>query len=317
MKDHIVEFFNAYWLKEYILLLRYYKISFPPPKKAMLISVVDNRRNCQGLADRFKGIISVYALSKALKMEFRCIYTHPFLLSEFLIPNDYNWLPQTDEISDNLKDVRFRIIRKQKTLKRLLRVFPTGKQWHIYANMDYLEEINNTFQQKFEWGNLFKELFKPTKELEQQIQNHLSSIKGSEFIACAFRFQSMLGDFNEYTAKPLKIEEKEILIEENIKALKNIADGVNCPILVTSDSMTFLSRAELLDKVFILQGKIVHVDCVIDEQKDAFMKVFVDFFMISKAQKVFSIGTKRMYPSNFPAYAAKINNVPFKRILIE
>ena len=283
----------------------------------MLISVIDNRRNCQGLADRFKGIISIYALSKALKMEFRCIYTHPFLLSDFLIPNEYNWLPMKDEISNSILDVRFRIMRKELTLKRLLRIFPTKKQWQIYANVDYVEEINRTFNKEFQWGILFQELFKPTEELMQQIEYQLSKVNDSQFIACGFRFQSMLGDFNEYNAKSLNEIEKEILIEKNISALKVLVDNANCPVLVTSDSATFLSIAERLDKVFTLPGRIVHVDCVIDEQKEVYRKLFVDFFMLSKAKKVYSIGTKQMYPTNFPLYAAKINNVPFKRIIID
>jgi hypothetical protein len=81
--------------------------------------------------------------------------------------------------------------------------------------------------------------------------------------------------------------------------------------------MTFLSKAKQLNRVFTLPGKIIHVDCVMDEQKEVYMKLFVDFFMLSKAKKVYSIGTKQMYPTNFPVYAAKINNAPFERILID
>lgn len=38
--------------------------------------------------------------------------------------------------------------------------------------------------------------------------------------------------------------------------------------------------------------------------------------MISHAIHVYSIGTEKMYPSQFPQYAALINNVPFTRIRI-
>ncbi len=38
--------------------------------------------------------------------------------------------------------------------------------------------------------------------------------------------------------------------------------------------------------------------------------------MISKAEKVYSIVIGDMYPSEFPMYAAKINNVPFDRVTI-
>jgi len=317
MKRQIVKFFNAYWLKEYIMLLKYYKISFKPQKKALLVSVIDNRRNCQGLTDRFKGIVTVYALSKGLNMEFKCIFTHPFNLTDFLHPNEYNWVAQANELSTAMKDVRIKIMRKEPTLKRLLRMFPTDKQILVYANYDYLEEINQKYAQDFQWGKLFKELFKPSKELEAQLDFHLKTLHEGKYIACVFRFQSLLGDFKEYHYQALPVNEQEELIEKNKNALNNLVQNSSCPVLVTSDSLKFISRIKNIKNIHTLPGKVVHLDCVIDEQKEVYMKSFIDFFMLAKSTKIYSIGTKMMYPTNFPVYAAKINNIPFERILID
>jgi hypothetical protein len=38
--------------------------------------------------------------------------------------------------------------------------------------------------------------------------------------------------------------------------------------------------------------------------------------MLSESTHVYYIGTSEMYPSEFPMYAARINDVPFERILI-
>jgi hypothetical protein len=317
MKRFITKIINAYWLKEYIMLLRYYKISFKSTPTPMLISVVDNKRHCQGLTDRLKGIVTVYALSKAMNIRYKCIFTHPFLLSDFLIPNEYDWQPAENELSDTIKDVRFKIMRKEPTLKRLLRIFPTNKQIHVYANYDYLEEINQKFKQNFQWGELFRELFKPSPELEMQLSLHLKNINEGEYIACTFRFQSLLGDFKEYNYQALSPEKQDQLIEKNRNALSDLLDSANCPILVTSDSMLFISQIKDLKNIYTLPGKVVHLDCVSDERNDVYMKSFIDFFMLSKAKKIYSIGTKIMYPTNFPVYAAKINNIPFERILID
>lgn len=316
IKRTVTLFFNAYSIKEFLMLLKYYKFSSSTSKYPMLISTIDGKRHTQGLTDRFKGIVSIYALAKATNTPFRIIYTYPFHLTEFLIPNTYNWIPEKNELSDSVSNVRIKIMRKQLTLKRLLRLFPLEKQVRVYANSNYLDEINTLYHQNYTWGELFNELFKPTEKLEEQIKFHSQKI-GNNFIACVFRFQSLLGDFKEYNYKPLAKEKQKQLIEKNKRALLQLIEMNNCPVLVTSDSSTFITEIQHLKNVYTLPGRVVHLDCVFDEEADVYMKSFIDFLMISKAEKVYSIGTKMMYQTNFPRYAAKIRNVPFERILIE
>src|SRR3546814_14514581 len=86
LKKSVTFFFNSYWLVEYVMLLKYQQLSFrKSDKKPMLVSIVDNRRRCNGLTDRFKGIIRVYALAKAIDVPYRCIYNHPVFLTSFLV----------------------------------------------------------------------------------------------------------------------------------------------------------------------------------------------------------------------------------------
>lgn len=316
VKLAIVRFFNAYGLKEYWMLLKYSNIFARTHSKPMLISAIDGRRKSQGLSDRFNGIISMYALSKATGSTFRILFTHPFYLTQFLVPNKYDWLPKDNELSSSIKDVRFKILRKQPKLSRLLKAFPLKKQIRVYANYNYLDEINHLYGKQYESGLLFHELFKPTNELDDLIQFHTGRI-GTEYIACVFRFQSLLGDFLEYNNKSLPEEKQKLLIEKNKQALINLMENTNCPILVTSDSTKFISEIKNLNNIYTLPGKVVHLDCSSEEQKEVYMKSFIDLFMISHAKKVYSIGTNFMYPSSFPMFAAKINNVPFERLLID
>lgn len=282
----------------------------------MLISMVDGRRLGKGLTDRFKGIVSVYALAKATGTPYRCIYTHPMQLSDFLEPNEYNWLPGQEELSESTRGVRFKLLRKQHTIKRLLKVFPLKRQIRVYANLDYLDEVNRKYDQQYQWGTLFNELFKITKPLERKLQFHQSQI-GGPYIACVFRFQALLGDFKEYNFKPLSSDEQNLLIEKNKEALRKVIDNSILPVLVTSDSTTFLGEIKDLESVYTIPGKVVHIDNVANERQEVYMKSFVDFFMLAHAKKVYSIGTKAMYRTDFPAFAAKVNNVPFERILID
>lgn len=283
----------------------------------MLISMVDGRRLGKGLTDRFKGIISIYALSKAINAPYRCVYSHPIQLVDFLAPNDYNWLPRPDELSETVRGTRFKLLRKQHTIKRLLNVLPLKRQIRVYANLDYLDEINQKYNRQYQWGQLFNELFKPTKRLENRLHEHLGEMGNGAFIACVFRFQNLLGDFKEYHFKPLPDEEQQRLIAKNIAALKQISDQSDVPMLVTSDSSTFIAAVKDLKNIYTIPGEVVHIDNVADAESEVYLKSFVDFFMLSRAQRVYSLGTDIMYKTDFPKYAAKVHNIPFERILIE
>lgn len=316
-KRAIVRFLNAYGLKEYYMVLRYYKLYGKRARVPMLISVVDDRRKTKGLTDRFKGIVSVYALAKAQGVPFRCVFNHPMELTDFLVPNVYDWIPKPSELSESVWDIRFRIMSKQPPLSRLTKLFPLKKQVYIYAKVDYLDKINKKYNTSYQWGTLFNELFKPASILEERLQMHVSEIGNTKYIACVFRFQALLGDFKEYHFKPLPAAEQQQLLERNLRALRQITEQSKVPVLVTSDSATFLSAVSNLSNVYVIPGKVVHIDNVAGAENEVYMKSFLDFLMLSRAQHIYSIGTANMYRTDFPAYAAKINNIPFERILVE
>jgi len=316
-KKAIVRFFNFYGLKEYYMVLKHYRLSAKRVRKPMMISVVDSRRQTKGLTDRFKGIVSVYALAKANGVPFRCIFNHPMELTDFLVPNTYNWVAGSGELSESVWDVRFRIMSKQPPLRRLTNLFPLKKQVLVYAKVDYLDKINKKFNQRYQWGQLFNELFKPTKLLENQLQLHHNQLENDRYIACVFRFQNLLGDFKEYHFKPLPSADQQALLTKNVKALQRISDQSNVPVLVTSDSVTFIAAIKDLKNIYTIPGKVVHIDNVSEAESNVYLKSFVDFFMLSRAQKIYSLGTDIMYKTDFPKYAAKVHNIPFERILIE
>ena len=316
-KKTIVRFFNAYGLKEYYMTLKYHRFSAQRIRKPMLVAVVDKRRKTKGLTDRFKGIVSVYALAKANGVPFRCIFNHPMDLTDFLVPNSYDWVVKPGELSGSVWDVRFRIMSKQPPLSRLTNLFPLKKQVLVYAKVDYLALINRKYNQQYQWGQLFNELFKPTKILEEQLQLHLDAIGSAGFVACVYRFQNLLGDFKEYHFMPLPETDQQQLLTKTIHALKQISEQSDVPVLVTSDSATFIAAVKDLKNIYTIPGKVVHIDNVANAEKEVYLKSFVDFFMLSRAQHIYSLGTDIMYKTDFPKYAAKVHDIPFERILID
>ena len=145
---------------------------------------------------------------------------------------------------------------------------------------------------------------------------------GNNYYAAVFRFQNLLGDFEEYNYQPIKDQDKaEDLIEKCLNAIKELQTShVNQPLLVTSDSVKFLQRASQVKGVHIIPGTLIHMDgqkkYISDNTNEAYLKSFLDFYLLSEAQKIYRIGTSYMYPSEFPVYAAKIHEIPFASITI-
>jgi len=302
-------------VKEIFIRFRYNKFSFfRKNKKQFYIAVFDEKRIGYGLADRLKGIISLYALCKIKNIPFRCEFTFPFDLSLFFEPNQYDWQLKDGEKSSFTSDVRILIVQGEGNGKRLLWL-KTKKQVHAYLNRDYLSIFRDKYNVSFDWGELFHELFRPTDKLNNQINAHLERIN-SNYIACVFRFQSLLGDFKEYHYTALSSVGQQDLMNVCMESLHLLREKHHLPILVTSDSSKFLSYASGLENIFIISGKVVHLDCTHDVSEDVYMKSFIDLIMLSKADKIYNVVSGKMYPSAFPLYAAKINHVPFERIVV-
>ena len=85
-------------------------------------------------------------------------------------------------------------------------------------------------------------------------------------------------------------------------------------ILVTADSEYFLGEVSKLDFVFVLPGKIGHMDNQSGQELDVHRKTFLDFFMLSYSKKIYLLVTGKMYKSGFARRAAKLRGIPFVEI---
>lgn len=287
------------------------------PSEKMIVHIVEKGHFYSGgMADRFKGAVTAYAWSKINGAKFRMKYVYPFKLEDYLEPAEYDWRLKDDEYSECIRDVRV-LYGRGEPGRRLMRL-RTRRQVHYYGNMNCLEYIGQLTGKTYSWGNLYKELFRPGKRLEECLQEQRKAIGTNEYISAVFRFQNMLGDFKEYSFKSLETESaREQLIEKCLDAVKKLAEQYpGKRILVTSDSATFLSRVSAYGFVYVIPGRVVHLGSEAGEEYDVYMKSFIDFYMLSESTHVYCIGTSEMYPSEFPMYAARINDVPFERILI-
>lgn len=306
------------------IALKSHALCRPTGLEPLYVAMVDGESFHGGMCDRFKGILSLYAYCKYHGFPFRIRYTYPFKLEDYLSPAAYDWTLREGEYTDNPLYSRILYMRGEHLATRLL-ALRTRRQIHFYSNRDCLALVNAAYAQAgqaaYDWGELYRELFRPGPVLAGRIQSVKEEL-GNDYYAAVFRFQNLLGDFHEYHFKSLgDTEEAEKLINRCLDALRRLkAIHGNRALLVTSDSVTFLQRVRQLEGVHIIPGTLIHMDGnkrhLPKDTFEVYLKSFLDFYMLSEAQKIYRIGTSYMYPSEFPVYAAKVHNIPFERITI-
>ena len=277
---------------------------------------VDGHGYHGGLTDRFKGAVSWWNYCEKNNLDFRIYYVYPFKLTDYVVPNEYDWRIEKNEMPDNIRDTRIFYGRGEKGYR--LDKLHTHKSIWYYGNLDFSDTLNYPPYNR-PWGAIFKKLFKPSELLEHHLKKQMHEI-GGEYIAAVYRFQNLLGDFNEsnlYKTLSDKSERQKLIVKA-LEELENIhAENIGMRVLVTSDSISFLEEAARKSYVYVIPGKIEHMDFTDTDTNHTQLKSFLDFFMISEAKKVYSVVIGEMYWSQFPAYAAKINDVPFIRKVIQ
>jgi hypothetical protein len=270
--------------------------------------MADSHCNLAGLCDRLRAIVSLYKTCKEKQLNFRINFTDPFVLSDYLVPNSYNWTINPGDISYNLNYVRpvyfthlFGALSKYTVLKNVNR---KCQQIQFYTNARFGDD---------EYSVLIKELFEPSEILRKEIKCHLEKI-GEEFITVGFRFRNLLGDplVKKNKLKILSEDDKEFLISKCIKQLMNIYLENDKKIFVISDSVIFLKRMNELTNVYYIPGMINDISQVDILDDDTIKKIFLDYYIAGNSKKVITVVNKDMYRSGFHYYAALHNNVPYE-----
>ncbi len=288
------------------------------PKCERFVAFMSDDKMVQGgLCDRLWGAVTTYACCKQNGFAFRIDFKRPFVLEDFLVPNNYDWSVSKSDISENSRQAvpmfypyfpsTFNEDDYGKNIAKLL----NSRQVHVYTNVKLPES---------EFGRLFHELFRLSPKLEKLLGQELNRI-GSEFFSVSFRFMNLLGDFVDIEDNHVGTEKRAEIIKKSLgvlNVLKNRHPQAN-KILVASDSVSFLREAEKIDFVYIVPGEVKHIGFV--DNSDMFSihaKTFLDLMMISKSQKSYLAWLDGMYKDSFFAKTgALIGNVPFEPINID
>lgn len=285
-------------------------------KKTVVLMVKNETTFCGGLSDRLRGITSVYQECKRQGLDFKIHFETPNLI-DYLEPNEYNWVIKDEDVCYDTQRVYPCTILTYKSLedKKEPEVQRSVLRWLLKKNYEQIHVYTNMRSGDSEYGKLFHELFKPCKELQEQIDYHVAKLGGEkQYDAMVFRFRQLLGDFKE-GGETLPESEREDYIQHCMNLVaKEHESNPDKKMLVTSDSITFLNRLEVLPYVYVIPGEVVHIGFTYDAAKKTYMKSFVDYYVLSYAKSVALVRDKKMYHSGFALRAAMLNNAEYREI---
>jgi len=288
--------------------------------RTTLIYMANDTRTKGGWVARLGAMLALYRIAKDNGFGFKINFTKPFKLLDFMTPNKYNWRieekdvvfsPKTISVSMVSPDIRYLYpetvpIYNRSEFERFL-IDLKGKYGQIQCHCDSMEFLV--------WGKcrkLFGKLFVLSDGLKEKIDFHRQKMNG-KYISVVFRFQQLLGDFEEDGDKrdTLTNEKQDILIEMCVRNLKAICDKEKGKtILVCADSVRFREAVKNMENVYVVGGKRLHPNTDISD-KETQMLSFIDFFLISRGQKTYCFAPHPLYKSGFPRFASIIGNIPF------
>lgn len=303
---------------------------WPLPRfKREVVVMVDGKLAHGGLTDRFRNILSIYSYCKTNDIPFKVYYNYPVPLTYFLVPNEYDWV-----ISSN--DISYHILDSQEIVLYVRDLPGAGEgntsQAREYNNNLHLSALNKEFLKKRRcqyriYGNaffalgqyrsLFSDLFKPSAYLAKRIETLRNSFS-EPYESVTLRFQMLLGDLEEGNFEVLGQQQQEDLIEKCIKKIDELwrNNFFSTPkILVTSDSSRFVSRISLNEYVYTIPGKMEHMDYTRNPDLEMNAKPFLDLFLLMQSKRLSQLITGKMYKSGFPAFAAELGGRPYVEIV--
>lgn len=305
---------TSFSLKVILFLHKYYWNPFQKNRcNSLVLYALDSEYYSCGFADRLRGMVSAYALSKALHIDFYIMHKSPFQIENYLQPHQINWKIEKNDIVYNAKYTTVYISLNLDGRLPWMGKYHRG-QLHYYSNRDILSEINKIYSTDYKFDLLFNELFTTSNQLLNAIQED-RSILGDNYVSVSFRFVNLLGDFKEGRQLPLGVEEQQMLIGKCVEIIETVKrDNIGVQkVLVTADSMRFLDFAVQLEGVYVIPGKTTHSGHV-DNNNEGTLKTFKDFILISEAKKVYLGIVGNMYNSNFARTAAMTQGKEFKII---
>lgn len=319
-------------VREPLLVVKHYLPLSIKNSSSRMVFKADGRFPHGGMFDRLKGAISVFAASLCIGRDFKISFIHPFDLRDYLEPNEYDWTIGEDDLVQGWPAAR-PVFMYGEFANPVRLVKKCSCESHFYYGYNSLDWLNERYSKSYEFGALYKQLFKPTVRLQKYIDMYKAEI-GGKYIVAHFRFMNLIGDSTEFKEinPTLPKDKQDELIEKSLDQLRRFEDSdfdseaevkknghSQCQsrtrIMLCTDSARFVSIVkERMPDVYVVPGEIKHIGTAEDNSDASTIKMFLDYYLIAEAEKVYNFVSDGMWKSAFPEYAAKIGQKPFERI---
>lgn len=283
-------------------------------KKNTFFFIIDPQIPQPGFADRIKAIVYAAHKAKMSGLSFHLIWDG---LTKYLEPSKNidsykNWISDFSDLEYIFNGTKnwSLYLGKKNSLPPLKR---KGKQYHCRfycGNMaPFRFEDNGDL-----WNEEYNRLFKETEFLNYCIKS--SGLYEKKYISVHLRFVNALENFEKDFNNNLSKEEQKHLIIRCKDAINLIKEkNQDKDVAVFSDSKVFLDSLKDMDVIVLDSNNIGHIGMDNHNNVDTLGKTILDFYLISRSVKVYSIGCKEIYAnSGFPQIAALMGNVPFERV---
>lgn len=285
------------------LLYKEFYTSNQEGKENTVVFVLDKNMPHPGLVDRIKAIVCVYYIAKVNQLDFLLYSNLPLKLEDYLEPisSENDWRNRENLVSWNKKQVKLFEYRPFKKVPSLYGgIGPRNKQYHCwyYSGHNILQE-NHIENWEQIWSDMYHELFQPNARLRTLLDDNMPK---EPFTAVHFRFVNALDKFEEGYESNLTTQEQEDLITKSILQIEHIQKQEQKKILVFADSKRFLDIVREKGYETLDNHNVGHVS--FSEDTAVYDKVFIDFYTISNADKIYCIRGRSLYDSVFPMYAA-------------
>ena len=285
--------------------------------KPFVVSMFCGNAPSGGLIDRLRGAVSIYQECMETGRTFKLHFTHPFLLSDYLAPNSYDWTIKPEDVTFAPSQSRPLIAcsvydtpkERRQHQQQIRQTLNTSKEYQVHAY------TNAAFCYDHDFARSFQALFKPSERLQQSIDDNMRAIGGA-YITVSARFCNCLDDFNEEVyCEPLSATERISLLKACMAELTRIVEkNPERRLVICSDSTTFIEEAKRHFDIITTPGTISHIGN--DDMHDYtyYEKTFLDFYIIAGASEAYLLKGPHMMKSGFPYAASLVSNKPLNII---
>lgn len=256
-----------------------------------------------GLTDRLKAIISCYYIAKQNGYTFQIIDETESGIGTLISFRDKRMLTTKKDLEYSFWGTRFfiysGILMNNNTKLR------SNKQYHCYAYQGNDLFYHNGMEFKNRFRKLFFELFSISPEIINLIEE--TGLVHNKYTAIHARFVNLLGQFESSRYVSLTNEKQKVLLNKCNIAVENICKNEKNTIVVFSDSNIFLHNIKKLPVVVLDTNNIAHLSFA--NNKESLIKTYLDFFLLSRAEKIYRITGNGLYPTAFSLYASFLGDI--------